>query len=239
MTIAPSTHVSDIVTAEPATIAVFQRHRIEFCCAGHVSLQVVCENEGLDLGGMLEELATATQPFHETRDWLQAPLPELVSHIQEAYHRPLYEELPRLAGMLAKVVSRHGDRMPETLLPLEQTFSSLERDLTFHMRREDAVLFPAILRLASLSDERPGPHPLLGPISAMQRDHAEADDALAAMRRVTSGYQLPDNACPTFRGLYYGLRDLEYRMDLHVHLENDILFPRVLALGRSGAAAGA
>jgi regulator of cell morphogenesis and NO signaling len=240
MTISPSTHVADIVTAAPATIAVFQRHHIEFCCGGRVPLRVVCENEGLDIFRLLDELTAATKPFTDTRDWHQAPLPDLVAHIQQAYHGPLYEELPRLAAMLATVVSRHGDRMPDTLPPLQATFSGLEHDLHFHMRREDAILFPAIVRFASQPNEQARePHPLLGPITVMERDHAEADDALDSLRRLTAGYQPPDGACPTFRGLYHGLSDLEHRMRLHVHLENDILFPRALALGRSGQPAGA
>jgi regulator of cell morphogenesis and NO signaling len=233
MTITPSDHVADIVTEAPATIAVFQRHRIEFCCAGHVPLEEVCAHEGLDLGGMIEELTAATQPFGETRNWQSAPLAELVAHIQASYHQPLYHELPRLAAMLAKVVQRHGDRFPGTLQPLQATFTGLERDLVFHMRREDAILFPAILRFASHADLLvASPHPLLGPIAAMEHEHADAHDALAMMRSLTSGYELPADACPTFRGLYYGLSELAHRMHLHVHLENDILFPRALALGR-------
>lgn len=235
MAISASDHVADIVTAAPATIAVFQRHHIEFCCAGHVPLEQVCEHEGLDLSGMIEELTAATQPFGETRNWQSAPLADLVAHIQASYHEPLYHELPRLAAMLAKVVQRHGDRFQDTLQPLHATFTGLERDLVFHMRREDAILFPAILRFASQTNPPvASPHSLLGPITAMEHEHADAGDALATMRSLTSAYEPPADACPTFRGLYYGLSDLEHRMHLHVHLENDILFPRALALGTTG-----
>jgi regulator of cell morphogenesis and NO signaling len=235
MAITPSDHVADIVTAAPGTIAVFQRHHIEFCCAGRVPLEQVCEHEGLDLSGMIEELTAATQPFGETRNWQDAPLAELVAHIQASYHQPLYHELPRLAAMLAKVVQRHGDRLPDTLQPLQATFSGLERDLVFHMRREDAILFPAVLRVASHADlGLASPHSLLEPITAMEHEHADVDDALATMRSLTSAYEPPPDACPTFRGLYYGLSELEYRMHLHMRLENDILFPRALALGTTG-----
>jgi regulator of cell morphogenesis and NO signaling len=234
MNITPSAHVSDIVSAAPATIAVFQRHHIEFCCAGHVPLQVVCENEGLDVADLIAELTTATQPFAETDDWQEATLTEIVAHVQATYHEPLYQELPRLAAMLAKVVQRHGDRMPETLLPLQATFRQLERDLTLHMKKEDTILFPAIVRFESQPDlSVTGPHPLAGPIVVMEHDHDHASDALASIRSLTGGYEAPDGACPTFRGLFHGLRELEHRMHLHVHLENDILFPRALQLGRT------
>ena len=232
MTIAPSVHVADIVTEAPGTIAVFQRHEIEFCCGGQIPLEVVCENEGLDVHSLIAELVAATQPFAETGDWDATTLTELVAHIQATYHEPLYQELPRLRAMLAKVVQRHGDRMPETLLPLQATFTELERDLTQHMTKEDAILFPAIVRFDSMPDLAfTGPHPLVGPITVMEHDHDHADDALAAIRSLTGGYEPPEGSCPTFRGLYHGLGELEHRMHLHVHLENDILFPKALRLG--------
>lgn len=234
MTITPSAHVADIVTEAPGTVAVFQRHQIEFCCGGHLPLEVVCRNEGLDVEALIAELMAAAQPFAETGDWHAATLTDLVAHIQAAYHEPLYQELPRLRTMLAKVVQRHGDRMPETLLPLQATFAELERDLTKHMTKEDAILFPAIVRFESMPGLAvTGPHPLAGPITVMEHDHDQAGDALAAIRSLTGGYEPPKGACPTFRGLYHGLGELEHRMHLHVHLENDILFPKALRLGRT------
>jgi regulator of cell morphogenesis and NO signaling len=238
MAITPSTHVADIVTEAPGTIAVFQRHAIEFCCGGHIPLEDVCTHEGLDVDTVIAELVAAAQPFAESGDWNTATLTDLVAHIQATYHEPLYQELPRLRAMLAKVVERHGDRMPETLLPLQATFTALERDLTLHMTKEDAILFPAIVRFEAMPDFAvAGPHPLVGPITVMEHDHDHAGDALAAIRSLTGGYEPPDGACPTFRGLYHGLSELEHRMHLHVHLENDILFPKALRIGRAGGTA--
>ena len=237
MSIAPSTHVAAIVTEAPGTIAVFQRHDIEFCCGGHVPLEVVCQHEGLDVDALIAELVAAAQPFTEAGDWNASTLTELVAHIQVTYHQPLYQELPRLRAMLAKVVERHGDRMPETLLPLQATFAELERDLTLHMAKEDAILFPAIVRFESMPDLAvTGTHPLVGPITVMEHDHDRAGNALEAIRSLTGGYDPPEGACPTFRGLYHGLGDLEHRMSLHVHLENDILFPKALRLGGTSGA---
>jgi regulator of cell morphogenesis and NO signaling len=232
MTIAPSAHVADIVTEAPGTIAVFQRHEIEFCCGGHIPLEVVCENEGLDVHALIAELVAAAQPFAESGDWAATTLTELIAHIQAAYHQPLYQELPRLRAMLTKVVQRHGDRMPETLLPLQAAFAGLERDLTQHMTKEDGILFPAIVRFEATPDlTLTGPHPLVGPITVMEHEHDHAGESLTAIRSLTGGYEPPDGACPTFRGLYHGLRELEHRMHSHVHLENDILFPKALRLG--------
>jgi regulator of cell morphogenesis and NO signaling len=232
MDITPTTHVADIVAAAPGTIAVFQKHEIEFCCGGHVPLGEVCAHEGLDVVQMMEELSAAQRPFQDTRNWEAASLGELIEHIQAEYHQPLYRELPRLSAMVNKVVQRHGDRLPETLPGLKTTFDALEPELVFHMRREDAVLFPAIVAFESHPPQVSGERsPLTDVIGVMERDHTRAQEALATFRALTGGYEPPANACPTFRGLYYGLAELEHRMRLHVHLENDILFPRALGLG--------
>jgi regulator of cell morphogenesis and NO signaling len=134
--------------------------------------------------------------------------------------------------MVNKVVARHGDRLPETLPPLKATFDRLSHELRFHMQREDVALFPAIVMFeAGAPSAGAAVDAFRAPIAVMERDHAVADDALARIRLLTGGYEPPEDACPTFRGLYYGLAELEHRMRMHVHLENDILFPRALRLG--------
>jgi regulator of cell morphogenesis and NO signaling len=147
MTITSSTLVADIVSANPATIKVFQRHRIDFCCGGKVPLGDVCDRRGLDTQALVAELDAALLRAEEATDWTQARLSDLVAHIQRRFHRPLTAELPRLRAMVDKVVSRHGDHLPETLLPLQATFAALQEELTEHMAKEDAVLFPAIIAL--------------------------------------------------------------------------------------------
>jgi regulator of cell morphogenesis and NO signaling len=239
MNITPDTLVADIATTSPATIKVFQRHRIDFCCGGKIPLGEVCEQRRLDVRDLIEELDAALLVVDATTDWTNAPLPDLIAHIQRRFHRPLTAELPRLRAMLDKVVSRHGARLPDTLVPLHSTFDDLQTELVAHMAKEDVVLFPAIVSLAS------GAAPEHGadwtwidqPIEAMEDEHAAAGAALARIAELTGGYTPPDDACPTFRGLYHGLSELEREMHLHVHLENHILFPRAAALARSAASA--
>lgn len=226
MSITPETTIASLVASQPATIPVFQRHGIEFCCAGEVSLATVCAHERIDVTALIHELDEAARPFTETEAWQSAPLSALVDHIQEHYHQHLYQELPRLGAMMAKVYTRHGDRLPRVLGPLQASLDCLTEDLVHHMRREDVILFPAIVA----AEEQHTPFALRQAIGVMERDHARADELLAEMRELTGGYVPPEGACPTFRGLYFGLDDLEKRMHLHVHLENDILFPRALAL---------
>ena len=232
-TITPSTLVADIAAAYPATITVFQRHRIDFCCGGKLPLDDVCRRHRLDTHALILELDAVLTTEESTTDWTQAPLADLVEHIQQRFHRPLETELPRLQAMLEKVVSRHGDTMPDTLLPLRSTFATLKSELAEHMAREDAVLFPSIVALERQARSGIEDSTRIDcAIEVMEREHASAGAALARIAELTNGYVPPDGACPTFRGLYYGLAELERAMHEHVHLENHVLFPRATALAQ-------
>jgi len=235
MTITPETTVAEIATATPETIRVFQQHHIDFCCGGKIPLEAACEARGLDVDLVLTDLRSALTPAAAQTNWSNASLKALVEHIQRTYHAPLRAELPRLGAMLDKVVSRHGEHLPQVLLPLQQTFNRLQRELLEHMAKEDRVLFPFVVTL-----EEGGPQFVAAaadriqmPIGMMEADHEDAGAALAFMRETTGGYAPPEWACPTFRGLYYGLAQLETDMHVHVHLENNILFPRALQLAKS------
>ena len=223
--------VADIAAGQPATIKIFQRHHIEFCCGGRIPLADACVEHGLDVDTVLAELSDALSTAPDGVDWGQRSLTELVEHIQSTYHVPLADELPRLAAMLDRVVQRHGSGMPEILFPLRETFQALQSEIVEHMAREDQVLFPAVgaLEAGTLAHAAW----LEQPIAVMEAEHDAAGTALARMRDLTNGYAPPDWACPTFRGLYHGLAQLESDMHQHVHLENHVLFPRAARLARS------
>jgi regulator of cell morphogenesis and NO signaling len=234
MTMTSESTVAEIAAAAPSTIAVFQQHQIDFCCGGRIPLAKACESRGLDVDTVLAELRDAVAPRGAEPNWSVASLTTLIEHIQRRYHQPLREELPRLAAMLEKVVSRHGDHLPDRLLPLQQTFETLQAELLGHMAKEDQVLFPCII---ALENGAPLPMANVGawitsPIAMMEAEHEDAGAALAFIREVTDGFAPPDWACPTFRGLYYGLAQLETDMHVHVHLENNVLFPRAAEVAR-------
>lgn len=229
MTIRPDALVADIAAAAPATIAVFQRHRLEFCCGGRIPLSEACAAAGLDTSTVLADLLAAESSDEPEVDWRDTPFSALVSHIQTRYHAPLRGELPRLTAMMDKVASRHGGRLPY-LLQLRDTFEALKAELLDHMAKEDAVLFPAVVALEQDTGDHETWRWIAQPIDVMEAEHDAAGAALARMRALTSDYTPPPEACPTFRGLYFGLAQLERDMHRHVHLENHILFPRALAL---------
>jgi regulator of cell morphogenesis and NO signaling len=235
MTITPSTPVSDIARAAPATIRVFQRHQLEFCCTGAAPLADACAERGLDVDAVVAELREAQ--LEDTSERLDAlveqPVSAIVRHIQARYHEPLRRELPRLEAMLARVVARHGAHLPNVILPLEQIYRQLEQELLEHIGREDTVLFPAIEALESGAASFSGEALMRGPMAVMEDEHADTLSALDAIRTLTNSYAPPEWACPTFRGLYYGLSELERDMIQHVMIEHDVLFPRVAAMSGS------
>jgi len=232
-TITSSSTVADIATADPATIRIFQRLHIDFCCGGKIPLAEVCRDRGLDPATVMAELRAAGQSGDDRIDWRVRPLIDLVTWIQSRFHEPLREELPRLSKMLAKVIARHGDRLPDTFGALRTTFDKLQTDLLEHIAKEDAVLFPAIVALESGAAMHQGQASwewLQQPIAVMEQEHENARTDIDRMRRVTRNYTPPEWACPTFIGLYHGLQQLEQDMHEHVHLENNVLFPRAAAL---------
>ena len=233
MDITPQTPISSIVAEVPAAIAVLQKYGVAFCCTGATPLSAACAHHEIDAGRLITDIEAACAP----RTGASAPgetMRDVIAHIQQRYHEPLRAELPRLSMMLAKVVLRHGERMPDVLLPLQATFEAFHDELLEHMAKEDAGIFPAI---ADLEGGAPGGPAvaqwLRDPLDMLVAEHRSAEVALARMRELTGSYTPPADACPTFRGVYYGLAELERDMEMHIHLENDILFPRALARARA------
>lgn len=221
MPIQADTTVGRIAADHPIATRVFARHQIDFCCGGGRPIAEICEAKNLDTDTILaeieEELSTA-EPDAER--WTEAPLTELIDHIVEAYHRRLEEELPRLEFMARKVLRVHGDKAPDVLPALVDTFLALRGELEDHMAKEEQILFPMIREGRGSSAS--------GPVSVMEHEHDSAGRALQRLRELTDDYRVPEGACNTWRALWHGLAALEEDMHQHIHLENNILFPRAL-----------
>jgi regulator of cell morphogenesis and NO signaling len=237
MDIRPETHVADLARELPATVKVFQRHRIDFCCGGRRPLAEVCSEQGLEIAGLIEELEAAGRGVGDSGGWGDAALRELTHHIVERYHRSLRQDLPLLGELATKVAGRHGDRHPE-LQEIERLFFELRDEMFLHMQKEEQVLFPLIERLESAEGGWPEGFPMMsldGPIGAMEDDHEQVARILGRLRALSSGFQPPADACNSFRGLFRGLADLESDTHHHIHLENNILFPRAQGLVASAS----
>ena len=220
-TLRPETHVADIARELPGTIKVFQHHKIDFCCGGKRPLAEIAAAAGLPLDPLLAELREAAAGPQTEGDWSQASPRELVEHILQRYHKPLQRDLPILLMLAAKVAMRHGDGHPE-LVEVRHVVEALATEMSTHMQKEERVLFPMIERLTA-GGVAPG---VDGPIAVMEHEHEEVARLLARLRELTGDYEPPPAACNSYRGLFQMLADLEADTHMHVHLENNVLFPR-------------
>ena len=222
MAIRESTTVGRIAAALPLATRVLARHDIDFCCGGGKTLREACAARGLEAEEILGEIEKEHLALvEEPKVWDRAPLEELIDHILSAYHEPLSEELPRLEALARKVVGVHGGRDPKMFEDLLDTFLALKAELEQHMMKEEQILFPLI---------RSGRGQLAaGPIEVMEAEHSSAGAALLHLRALTGAYHPPAEACTSWKALWHGLAALESSLHQHIHLENNILFPRALA----------
>lgn len=222
MTITTTTPVGRIAAEHPLATRVFARHGIDFCCGGGRPLAEVCLSQGLEAVTVVEEIRRelATTPENPAT-WDQAPLNDLIDHILLTYHKPLWEELPRLDAMARKVLEVHLEKNPAGLTELVRVYAALRAELEAHLQKEEEILFPLIKQGQGLMAG--------GPIEVMMHEHDGAGEALRRLRDLTDNYRVPAEACNTWSALWHGLAALESELHLHIHLENNILFPRALA----------
>ena len=239
MTFTSATTVAELAAAEPATIAVFQKHGIDFCCGGKRPLGDVCAERGIPYDAIAAELSNAAAPETPARlKWDARPLGELTAHIVESFHDPLSAELPRLLAMARRVEERHGATSQPNAGTIANVLDTFIAGMMPHTKWEETEIFPLIERIEAGSASRADTERFAAVAGTLEADHDEAGRALAALRAATGNYRAPEGACPTTTGLYYGLGELEALMTLHVHLENNVLFPRAHALAltlRQGA----
>ena len=225
MTITADRTVGELAVEHPLATRVFARHRIDFCCGGGKPLSEACAARNLDTEVILAEIQQElTRNDVTTQRWDEAPLKDLIEFILFNFHRPLDEELPRIEAMAQKVLNVHREKAEAMLTDLFSTFQGLKAELEQHMAKEEQILFPMIVQGQGAMAG--------GPISVMEHEHESAGAALAHMRTITKDYEVPEGACNTWRALWHGLAALEEALHQHIHLENNILFPRALSSGR-------
>lgn len=231
--------VGQVVARHPVLARVFEEARIDYCCGGKRTLEVVCREKGLDPQSFLARLSQSASSTDGENfvDAAAMSLSELVDHILETHHAYLRDELPRLNMLTEKVAAVHGAEDPR-LVDVRKAFAGLANEMASHMMKEEQVLFPMIRRLEE-SDTLPMFHcgSVANPIRQMEREHHDAGAALDCLRTLTDGYAPPDWACNTYRAMLDSLARLERDMHQHVHKEDNVLYPR--AIRREAELAGA
>jgi regulator of cell morphogenesis and NO signaling len=213
--ISPSTSIADLVLERPARARVLERLGLD-CCGGKRSLEDACRRRGLDVTTVIAVLDIDAAPAADERDWRTAPLPELVEHIVSVHHAYLREELPRLSGLLEKVVRAHRAEVPE-LVDVREVFERLRAELEQHTGEEERELFPAILAGEAVTT------------GSFEDEHAHAGALLDELSELTGGYDVRRARCNTHRATLEALAHLERDVHEHVHEENNVLFPRAAA----------
>lgn len=232
------TTVREIAIENPASIRVFEKLGIDYCCGGRKPLAEACEERALEPAAVLAALEAANQPTETAGvGWSTASLASLCEHIVTTHHAFVRAEIPRLMQLAQRVVVRHGAGHPE-LAQIQELVRTVSEDLTSHLAREEAVLFPYITNLER-NVTQCGP-PALGcfvtvknPIRMMMAEHDAAGELLEQIRRLSGNYSAPEGACPTYRGFYQSLDEFARDLHQHVHLENNILFPRAIGMEES------
>lgn len=219
--------VGQLVAELPRRSKVFEKYGIDYCCGGKRPLGEAISERGVSESELLSDLrACESSAAVEEVDWRNAPMTALADHIESTHHAFMREALPRIAALTEKVARVYAEKRPE-MQEVHQVFNGLRAEIEMHLLKEEKVLFPLIRELDS-SDALPRFHcgTVLNPISVMEHEHEAAGAALAKMRTLTHGYQAPEDVCNTFRALLDALAELEDDLHLHIHKENNILFPR-------------
>jgi regulator of cell morphogenesis and NO signaling len=211
--------LGDLVAANPGAAKVFRRYGLDYCCGGWQSLAQACAAEGVDAEVVLRELEITAAAEEEEARWDQRPIDGLIQHILDRYHAPLRTKLPRMVDLAAHVARVHADK-PDRLAELASLLSDVRVAVESHLAKEEQILFPLILSGRG--------HNAHMPIQVMLQEHEDHGRNLRRIREVTKSLQLPPHACASWRELYWSLAELEVELMDHIHLENDILFPRAL-----------
>jgi regulator of cell morphogenesis and NO signaling len=228
--------VRTLIAGHPALAPVLEEHGIEYCRGVKATLQEACHEKNIAVEEIVQQLLAVDRNDLSEPDWTGSSLRELAKHIVDTYHQPLRKELSRLIGLAEKVARFHGKRHPE-MIQLLRVLNSFRQQLELHMEKEELILFPAISGI-----EAGGNPKAFGcrggiehPIEVMKLEHDDADEAILKMRKLTNNYAPPADACNTFKVLLFSLAKLEMDMHQHVQKENNVLFPRALALTRAEA----
>lgn len=228
-------HIGQFVADDYRTAAVFSKHKIDFCCNGNRSIEEACEKKGIDSNRLIEELeAVLNTTTDQSIDYKSWPLDLLVEYIEKKHHRYVEEKIPVLRQFLDKLCRVHGERHPE-LYKINELFTASAGELASHMKKEELILFPFVKRMVKAKLEQGAVQsPQFGtvenPIAMMMHEHDTEGERFREIAKLTDNYNPPADACNTYKVTFAMLDEFEKDLHLHIHLENNILFPEAVKL---------
>jgi len=222
--------VADVAQTYPCALEILNRYNLDYCCGGKVPFKEACEKAGEDPVNIWNEVARQNEQIDSTLNFDSWSMPLLVDFIIQHHHQYVKKAIPRIRALLDKVCEVHREDSP-FLLDVRNLFDELAEELLEHMPKEEKILFPAALNLIRNVDQVEQLHSavrLEAPIGVMEHEHDEAGRLIKSIRTLTSNYTPPDYACPTFKAAYAMLDQFDADLRQHIHLENNILFPKIL-----------
>lgn len=227
--------VGELVAEDYRLAEVFKKHGIDFCCGGKRTLEDVCQQKGVDASALKLALqhppVKSEAPSHRFTEW---SISFLADYIEQVHHTYVRHTAPQIMQYAAKVARVHGQAHPETI-EIAELFTTLQQELMIHMQKEEEVLFPYIRQLANaaITGQTPTAPPFgsaSNPIQMMENEHELAGQSMQEIRTLSSNFNTPEGACNTYRVLYKLLEEFESDLHQHVHLENNVLFPKTVKL---------
>lgn len=235
MSLNENTIVGELVAKDYRTAQVFKDQKIDFCCQGNRSIAAVCEANGLDQEVLLEKLQRVQQESKTgAPDYQSWPLDLLADYVEKTHHRYAEKQIPILKGYLAKIGEVHGDRHPE-LFEIAKHFDASAGELSMHMKKEELMLFPLMRKMIKEQQKGAKIDPatfgsVVAPIQKMMSEHDAEGERFREIAKLTQDYTPPADACNTYKVTFGLLKEYEDDLHLHIHLENNILFPNSIAL---------
>ncbi len=227
--------IKQFVVEDFRTAAVFSKYGIDFCCGGEKTLEDVCKKKDIAVSEVLGELQNVLEASTaQNIDYKSWPLDVLVDYIEKKHHRYVEEKIPVLLQFLDKLCRVHGERHPE-LIEINKHFKASAKDLGAHMKKEELILFPFVKKMINLTmsesgTEAPPFGTVLNPIAMMKHEHDNEGDRFKEIAKLTNNYTPPHDACNTYRVTFAMLEEFEKDLHVHIHLENNILFPGAIKL---------
>ncbi|MBK5193134.1 MAG: iron-sulfur cluster repair di-iron protein [Flavobacteriaceae bacterium] len=234
MIITKEKHIGKIVAEDYRTAQIFKNHKIDFCCQGNRSIEIVCENKSFTSEELIGEIEAMQQKHETSNDYKSWPLDLLADYIEKKHHRYVEEGFKVLIPYLNKLCKVHGGNHPE-LFEITKEFKESAVELGSHMEKEENVLFPFIRTLVQAKHENSEiekPHfgTVENPVEMMMQDHEAEGERFRKIADLSNNYTPPEDACNTYRVSFALLNEFEQDLHLHIHLENNILFPKAIAL---------
>ncbi len=228
--------IGEIVAEDFKAAAVFKKYGIDFCCKGNRTIEEACERKHINTQEVYNELQNLQKTSGEI-DFNSFPLDLLADYVEKTHHRYVDEKTPILLQFLNKLCNVHGGRHPE-LFEINELFAQSAEDLGAHLRKEEQVLFPFIRQmvdanLKGITLENPHFGTVENPVNMMMHEHTVEGERFAKISEITNGYKTPEDGCTTFRVTFQMLEDFENDLHKHIHIENNILFPKAIELEKS------